>query len=182
MRGECCQVAVSITFLHLKIFLWRSLLLEESTKECSLVEDQSCDQIIPAWYRILGNDTIISCEKQGAGGHLPAPSYLLARPGWWVQRSFCWDAKARSCHSKESWLKHFRLINKFVLFLEIVNWTTTSKTHAWLNYKQCWNSWWWLSLSYFLQRVLAFISYLSYHPSSLPHLPKWLGSVINWSG
>jgi len=55
----------------------------------------------------MENDAITSCEKQDTGGHLPAPSYLLARPRRWEQRSFCWAPKARSCHSKESWHDHF---------------------------------------------------------------------------
>ena len=37
-------------------------------------------------------------------------------------------------------------------------------------------------LSCSLQRLLAFTSYLLYRPSSLLHIPKQRGFVINWSG
>ena len=37
---------------------------------------------------------------------IPAPSYLLASPRTWEQSSFCWDPRASSYHSKESWLNH----------------------------------------------------------------------------
>ena len=30
--------------------------------ECLLVEDLACDQITPAWYGRLGDDTTVSCE------------------------------------------------------------------------------------------------------------------------
>ena len=94
-----------------------------------------------------------------------------------------WD-----CHSKEGWLDHLGLIYTFVLLLEVVtvNWTATSNDPSLLKI-----SVWTMSsagihggdyLSCFLQRLLAFISYLFYCPSSLPHLPKWLGFVLIWLG
>ena len=128
MRDGCCFVAVDITVwtvLHFKAFIWSCLPLEESACKCLLAEDLACDQITPACYGRRENGTIVSCEKQDAGGHLPASSYLLARPGRWEQRSFCWDPKARSCHSKGSWLNHFGFINNFVLEVVVVNQTTS---------------------------------------------------------
>ena len=92
MKAGCCRVAAVITLWtasHLKAFLWSCLPLEESAQDCLPAEDLACDQIPPAWYGRLEDDTIISREKQDAGGHLPAPLYLLARPGRWKQRSFC---------------------------------------------------------------------------------------------
>ena len=92
---------------------------------------KTCHQITPASYQRPGNDTIISCEKQDAGGHLPAPSYLLAGPRIWEQRSFCWNPKARSCHSTEISLNHLGFINKSVLLLEVViiDWTVRGLEH-----------------------------------------------------
>ena len=56
--------------------------------------------------------------RQDTSWCLHTPSYLLARPRRW-NKSSCWNPKARSCHSKNSWLNHFG-INKFVLPLESI--------------------------------------------------------------
>lgn len=48
-----------------------------SDQECSLAEDLDCDQITPAWYWRLGDNSIISCEDRETTWCLPAPSYLL---------------------------------------------------------------------------------------------------------
>lgn len=67
MRGACCYVAINITMwtiLHLKAFPWSCLRLEESVQDCLLVEDLACDQITPACYGRLGDDTIASCEDK----------------------------------------------------------------------------------------------------------------------
>jgi len=62
---------------------------EENAQDFLLAEDLACDQKLQFGMGELGNDTIIFYEKQDAGGHLPAPSYLLARSGRWELRSFC---------------------------------------------------------------------------------------------
>ena len=85
-------VAISITWwtiLHLKAFLCSCLPLAESADERLLEEGVGCDQKLQLGMGESENYTIISFEKQDAGGHLPAPSYLLARPRRWEQRSFC---------------------------------------------------------------------------------------------
>ena len=49
--------------------------------------------------------------------------------------------EARSCHSRNSWLNHFRLINKFVLSLLVaVNWTTQPPMthHYWRSTSELW--------------------------------------------
>ena len=92
MRAVCCHVAVGITLwtiLHLKAFIWSCLPSEERAQDSYLVEDVSCDQKLQLGMGESENYTIISFEKQDAGGHLPAPSYLLARSRRWEQRSFC---------------------------------------------------------------------------------------------
>lgn len=66
MRDECCRVAINITLwtiLHLKVFLWSCLPSEESAQDCLLAEDLACDQITPSFYVRLGDDTIVSCER-----------------------------------------------------------------------------------------------------------------------
>jgi len=69
-------VAINITvwtILHLKAFLWSCLPPEESAREWLLAEDLACDYIalFPPQLGVgkLGNDTIMSCEKQDADGH-----------------------------------------------------------------------------------------------------------------
>ena len=106
------------TILHLKAFLWSCLPSEESAQDCLLVEDLSCDQITPAFYGRLGDDTIVCCEgkKQVGTSMLPLICWQGLEDG--NKRSSCWYPKARRCHSKRSWLNHVGLINKFVLQLE----------------------------------------------------------------
>lgn len=48
------------TILHLKAFLWSCLPLEESAQDSLLAEDLACDQITPACYGRLVDDTIVS--------------------------------------------------------------------------------------------------------------------------
>jgi len=58
-------VAASITvwtILHLNAFFWSCVPSEESAQDCLLVEDLACNQIIPACYGRLGDDTTVSCE------------------------------------------------------------------------------------------------------------------------
>ena len=72
------------TILHLKAFLWRCLPLEESAQEPLLAEHLACDYIalFPPQLGVgkLGNDTIVSCEKQDVGGH---PCSLLSAGKAW---------------------------------------------------------------------------------------------------
>ena len=78
MRGECHRMAIKITvwtILHLKAFLWSCLPPEESARECLLVEDLACVYIALTWYGKIGNDTVVSCGKQDAGGY---PCSLLS--------------------------------------------------------------------------------------------------------
>jgi len=137
-------------------------------------------------------DSTASCEDgiQVGTSLLPLIYWLkFSRPGNREQRRSCWDTKARSCHSKKSWLDHIVLINKFALsLLGVVNWTTQSPmTH------HCWRS------TSELQAVLEtsvvttslllstktpcfyFLSSLLCLPSSLPHLPYWLEFIVNWA-
>ena len=116
-------------------FTFESISLElfAFKRECSgVAEDLACEQITPAWYGRLTDDTVVSCEDRIQVGVslLPLTGWLkFARPGRWEQRSSCWDPKARTCHSKKYWLHHFGLIYKFVLsLLGIVNWTTPPPT------------------------------------------------------
>ena len=73
-----------LTISHLKVFLWRCLPSKGSDQECLLVEDLACEQITPAWYGRLGDDTIVSCEDRIQAGVslLPLICWLkFARPG-----------------------------------------------------------------------------------------------------
>ena len=63
--------------------------LQKRAQECLLAEYLACDQKLQLGMGEVGKDTIVSHENRDAGGHLPAPSDLLARPGRWEQRSFC---------------------------------------------------------------------------------------------
>ena len=134
----------------------------------------------------LGNDTIVFCEKQNAGGH-PCSLLSAGKPGRWEQRRFCWDPRPRSCHSKESWLNHFGLIyvcttieKSSSLSMEHQHPTTHHYWRLMTELQTMLDPWWWLSPSCFLQSLFASISYLFYCPSSLPHLPELLGFVTNW--
>ena len=56
-------VAITVwTVLHLKAFLWSCLPSEDSAQDYLLAEYLACDQITPACYGRLGDDTIVSCE------------------------------------------------------------------------------------------------------------------------
>ena len=127
MRGGYCPVAINITvwtILHLKAFLWSYWPSEESAQDCLLVEHMACDQIIPACYRIQW-DTTVSCEGKIQVGPSILPLICWEGQEDGNKRSSCWDPRARSCHSKKSWLNHFGLINKFVLPLESIAVVTT---------------------------------------------------------
>ena len=197
MRGGCCRVAINITvwtILHLKAFLWSCLPPEESAQDCLLAEDLVRDQTTLTCYGRLGDYTVVCCE---ANIQVGASTLLLI---FWQgledrgkKRNSCWDPKDRSCHSKESWLNHFGLIYKFVMPLEsqLQSSLSTEQHHPMTHHY--WRSmtelqtmlepWWWLSSpSSFTWRLLASISYLFYHMSSLLHLPKQLEFVINWLG
>jgi len=88
--------------------------------DCSLEENLSCDQITPVCYGRLEDDTTVCCEDKIQVGVSILPLICWQGQGDGNKRSSCWDPKARSCHSKKSWLNRFELINKFVLPLEIV--------------------------------------------------------------
>ena len=151
-----------------------------------------------ACYRIQW-DTTVSCEGKIQVGPSILPLICWEDQEDGNKRSSCWDPRARSCHSKKSWLNHFGLINKFVLPLESIAVVTTvtveqlssSTEQQCLTTHHYWRSmtelqttldpWWWLSPSCFIWRLLASISYVFYCPYFLPHLPEWLGFVINWS-
>jgi len=129
MKGMCCCVAIIITLwtiLHLKAFLWSHLPLKESAQDCLLAEDLTCDQITPNCYGRLGDDTIVFCE-----GKIQVGTSMLLLISWQGpedgnRRSSCWVPKARSCHSKSSWLGHFGLISlyshwKVVITITVAN-------------------------------------------------------------
>ena len=153
MRGGCCSVAIGITvwkIAHLKTFFWSCLPLEECSglftgKRSSLWPNNS---ILPwrigGWYHCMLWRLPLICRQGPEDGN---------------KRNSFWDPKARSCHSKRSWLDHFGLIYKFVLPSEsfsiisivpvivaivIVNRATTPNNPPLLKitYKQCWNLWW----------------------------------------
>ena len=52
------------TILHLIAFLWSCLPSEEGAQDCLLVEDLACDQVTPACYGRLRNDTIVCSEDK----------------------------------------------------------------------------------------------------------------------
>ena len=59
--------------------------MKESTQDCLWTEDLACDQITPACYGRVGDDTTVCSEgkKQVVAmfhGYIHVPSYLLARP------------------------------------------------------------------------------------------------------
>ena len=75
-------------------------------------KDLPCDQITPVCYGRLGDDTIVSCEDKFLW-QFPISCevgvsifYLICWQGQGDgnKRSSCWEPKARSCHSKKSWL------------------------------------------------------------------------------
>lgn len=154
--------AINITLwsiLHLKAFLWNGLPSEESAQKHLLAEDLAYDQITSVSYGRLGNDIIVSCEEQDAHGHLPAPSHLLARPGSWEQRSFCWLQSQKLPLQRELtqplwiWAVTRKRADSTTVDL-FISWysrchhphpnnnlkqpITTEDQN--LNYKQCWNS------------------------------------------
>ena len=107
-----------------------SLELSASRRECSGLFSGSRSGLWPNNSSLVWENwgMIPSCPvKNRMQVGIPATSYLLARPGRWEQRSFCWDPRARSCHCKESWLNHFGLISLYYHWkVVIVNRTTTS--------------------------------------------------------
>ena len=134
---------------------------------------------------------------------IPVPSYLLARPrdgskgvsaeipepeAATPRRAYSTTLDL-SCHSKESWLDHFGLINELVLPLEIVtvvtivivNRTTMPDDPPLLKI----NDWTMDHVGPMVVTISLLLpiktpSYLFYCPSSLPLLLEWLGFVINW--
>ena len=161
MRGGYCRVAINITLwttVHLKAFLWSCLPLEESVQVCLLEEDLACDQIVPAGYGKIGE--LYHCilwktgcswasllplicwqgledGNKGVSAEIPEPEAATPRRA----DSTTLDL---SCHSKDSWLNHFGLVNKFVLPLKSGcrqwnnAWQTTTTEDQWLNYKPHW--------------------------------------------
>ena len=121
---------------------------------------------------------------------IPAPSYLLARPGRWEQRSFCWDPRASSCHSKESWLDHFGLINKFVLPSQSLSsspWTPLSTEqqrltthHYWKSMTELWTTLDhggdYLPLASIKTLCFYFLSFLS---PFFPSPSRWMTRICN---
>jgi len=184
MRGGCCPVAVNITVWTIYIWkhffgavcLWLKSLLD-CLLGCLLVEDLSCDQITPVCYGRWGDDIIVSCEDkilvgvsilplicwQGPEDDKKAVSAEIPEPVAANPRRADSTTSDSSCHSKESWLDHFGLINKFVQPLQSQSssssspWTSLSTEqqhltthHYWRSTTELWTSldpWWWQSPS-----------------------------------
>ena len=148
----------------------------------------------------LGNDTIVSSVKQDAGGH---PCFILSASNTrkMGMKEFLLRSQSQKLPLQREltlplWIRavtpkrcHFGLIYKLVLPLKSRHCyqqnnnaqRPTTTEDQWLNYKPRWTMV--LTISLLLPiSSLASISYLFNRPSLLPHLPEWLGFVINWSG
>ena len=103
-------------FTFESISLWSYLSLEESAQDCLLAEDLVCDQITPACYGRLGEDTTVSCEGkiqvgvsllpliywQGSEGGNKGISAEIPEPEAATPRRPDSTALDLSCHSKDS--------------------------------------------------------------------------------
>ena len=149
--------------LHLKAFLWCCLPSAQELRECSelftgLFTGRSVLwPITPVCYGRLGDDTTVSCEDKIQVGASILPLICWQGQGDGNKRSSCWDPKARSCHSKKSWLNHFGFINKFVLPSQSSPLSSMEQhpmTHLyWRSATEPWtmlDPWWWLFPSCFL--------------------------------
>ena len=107
MRGGCCLVAIKITVWT--IYIWKHFFgavclrpksqgnAQNCLLDCLLVEDLSCEQSL-LWE--TGCYTIISCEGKILVGISILPLICWQGQGDRNKRNFCWDPKARNCHSK----------------------------------------------------------------------------------
>jgi len=183
MRGRCYHVAVGITVwtvLHLKAFLCGCLPSDGSAQKCSLAVDLASDQItgsvceIGGWYHCI-------LWRQDTSECLPAPSYLLAKPGRWEQKEFLLTSKNQKLFLQKELTQP--LLDLFISLYcswkkscccchqpNNKNWWPITIEDQHLHYEQ-WYPWWVLSL--LLSTRTPCFCYLSLFccPLFLPHLP-----------